>query len=209
MNQRAVSAPNEPMMSSGSTVLRFDFDIFSMAPISTGAPVAISDAWRASPTCSIFTSAGVDPGAVGGAVGLVDHHALGEQAGERLVDTDVTGRLHGAGEEAAVEQVQDRMLDAADILVDRQPLVDCPALGRRRRDPGIGEAGEIPGRIDEGVHGVGFAPRRAAALRTGHMLPGRMAVERIAGPVERRRRPAASPASPFPAPGRRRIRCNG
>ncbi len=58
MNHRAVSAPNEPMMSSGSTVLRFDFDIFSMGPISTGAPVAISDAWRASPTDSIFTSAG-------------------------------------------------------------------------------------------------------------------------------------------------------
>ena len=27
------------MISSGSTVLRFDFDIFSIEPISTGAPV--------------------------------------------------------------------------------------------------------------------------------------------------------------------------
>ncbi len=39
MNQRAVSAPKLPMMSSGSTVLRFDFDIFSIEPISTGSPV--------------------------------------------------------------------------------------------------------------------------------------------------------------------------
>ena len=47
------------MMSSGSTVLRRDFDIFSIGPISTGAPVAISEARRVSPTVSIFTSAGV------------------------------------------------------------------------------------------------------------------------------------------------------
>ncbi len=41
----------------------------------------------------------------------------------------MAGRLHGAGEEAAVEQVQDRVLDAADVLVDRQPG-DRPPCGR-------------------------------------------------------------------------------
>ena len=60
------------------------------------------------------------------------HHALREQAGERLVEADVAGRLHRAGEEARVEQVQDRVLDAADILVDRQPVVDRPC-GRSAR----------------------------------------------------------------------------
>ena len=34
------------------------------------------------------------------------------------------------------------------------------AIGRRGRVPRIGEAREVPGRIDEGVHGVGLAARR-------------------------------------------------
>ena len=59
MNQRAVSAPKFAMMSSGSTVLRFDFDIFSIAPISIGSPVAMSVARRSLPALSIFTSAGI------------------------------------------------------------------------------------------------------------------------------------------------------
>ena len=46
------------MMSSGSTVFFFDFDIFSMAPISSGSPVAASIARRASPVPSILTLAG-------------------------------------------------------------------------------------------------------------------------------------------------------
>ena len=80
--------------------------------------------------------------------------------------------------------MQDRVLDAADILIDRQPAIDRVAIGRRVVDPRIGEAREIPGRVDERVHGVGLAPRRAAAFRAGDILPGRMAVERIAGTVE-------------------------
>ncbi len=94
------------------------------------------------------------------------------------------GGLHRAGEEAAVEQMQDRVLDAADILIDRQPAIDLLAVGRRGLDPGIGEAREVPGRIHERVHGVGLARRRAAALRTGDVLPGRVTHQRIAGPVE-------------------------
>ena len=47
------------MMSSGSTVLRFDFDIFSIAPIVTSSPVVEQDGARPLPPVSIFTSAGV------------------------------------------------------------------------------------------------------------------------------------------------------
>jgi hypothetical protein len=80
---------------------------------------------------------------------------------------------------AAAEQVHG-VLGAADILVDRQPFVDRAAVGAVAS--GIGEAGEIPGQIDEGVHGVGFLfARRPATARAGHVLPGGMAVERIAG----------------------------
>jgi len=46
------------MMSSGSTVLRFDFDIFSIGPISTGAPVVIKVARRSSSAPSILISFG-------------------------------------------------------------------------------------------------------------------------------------------------------
>ena len=58
MNQRAVSAPKLAMMSSGSTVFFFDFDIFSIGPISIGAPVVPWTARRAPPSCSIRMSAG-------------------------------------------------------------------------------------------------------------------------------------------------------
>jgi hypothetical protein len=54
----------------------------------------------------------------------VHDHALREQAGERLVEADVPGLPHRAGKEAAVEEVQDRVLDAADILIDRHPSID-------------------------------------------------------------------------------------
>jgi hypothetical protein len=98
----------------------------------------------------------------------------------------MTRRLHRAGEEAAVEQMQDRVLHAADILVDRHHPVCDGGRGRRVLVPGIGEAREIPGRIHKRVHGVGFALRLAAAFRAGDVLPGRMMVERVAGPVESR-----------------------
>jgi hypothetical protein len=58
MNQRAVSAPKLAMMSSGSTVFFFDFDIFSIEPISIGSPVPLWNARRAPPSLSILTSAG-------------------------------------------------------------------------------------------------------------------------------------------------------
>ena len=197
------------MMSSGSTVLRFDFDIFSMAPISTASPVAIKVARRASPSALDFHFRRRRPFAVRPAIGLVHDHALGEQAGERLFESDMAGRLHRAGEEAAVEQMQDRVLDAADILVDRHPGIDHRPVGRRTVDPRIGEALEIPRRVDERVHGVGFAPRRSAALRAGDVSSrsddGR--ADCRAGRTSRL--PAASPADPFPAPARRRISRNG
>ncbi|MNI09594.1 hypothetical protein D3C73_626710 [compost metagenome] len=116
-------------------------------------------------------------------IGFVDHHALGEQAREGLLHVHQAGVRQGAGDEAGVEQVQDRVLDAADVLVDRQPfgrggLVD--RLGRL----GIGEAGEIPAGVDEGVEGVRLAPGGGAARRTVDVFPGRVAVQRVAGHVE-------------------------
>ena len=72
------------------------------------------------------------------------HHALGEQARERLIEVDVAGRAHGAGEEAAIEQVQDGVFDAANILVHRHHPVGHRAIRGIPR-PGVREADEIPG----------------------------------------------------------------
>jgi hypothetical protein len=50
---------------------------------------------------------------------------LGEQRIERLdrLRRQMPGDLHRPGEEARIEQVQDRVLDAADILVDIHPVI--------------------------------------------------------------------------------------
>ena len=61
---------------------------------------------------------GQEPFSVYVLIGLVRHHALGEETAERFVDGHVSGLVHGAGEEARVEQMKDRVLHAADILID-------------------------------------------------------------------------------------------
>ena len=96
-------------------------------------------------------------------------HPLGEQSLERLPealrgDTQVGQRL---GEEPGVHQVEDGVFDAADVLVDGQPVVD-----RLSREWGlvvgrVGEAQEVPGGIHERVHGVGLPAGRTVAGRTG------------------------------------------
>ena len=63
--------------------------------------------------------------------------------------------------------MQDGMLDAADVLIDRQPVIDVFAnecmLGVLRVD----KSQEVPGRIDERVHGIGVSTGRLAACRAG------------------------------------------
>src|SRR5207248_8133790 len=124
-----------------------------------------------------------EPFAVGALVGGVTDHALGEEAREWLLEIEIAALGERARKEAGIEQMQHRVLDAADVLVDRHPVVDVLALerilGARRA-----EAQEIPGRLEEGVEGVGLAPRGLAATGARDVLPGRVMVERIAGLVE-------------------------
>ncbi len=111
------------------------------------------------------------------------HHALGEQSLEGLLHVHMAGFLHRAGEEARIEKMQDRVLDAANILIDRQPAIGDLWIGRLIF-PGCGKAGEVPAGIDEGIHRVGFAPRIVTALRAGDMTPCRMTIERVAWHIE-------------------------
>src|SRR4030095_702192 len=163
MNQRTASAPYLSTIGSGSMVLRFDLDIFSTRPRSTGAPVARStsppppppsrSSWSSPrppapprragraldqpPALAVFDLVGVKPAAVQRPIGLVRDHALREQALERLRAAQVPHVLERTGPEAGVEQMQDRMLDTADILRDRQPFFCLRAVERLVRAPAL------------------------------------------------------------------------
>ena len=158
MNQRAVSAPWVVRMSSGSTVFCLDFDIFSIgADLALRSPVEIRNARRASPMPSILTLAGQASSPASLAIGLVHDHALGEQAVERLVEcrrgrsSSSRGRRSAnradAGSRARCRRYTGRP------AANNPPSADRSGVGSQRR----GEAREIPGRIDEGVHRVGLA----------------------------------------------------
>ena len=76
-------------------------------------------------------------------------HPLGEEAPERLArqarrEPDVD---EGLQVEARVEQVQDGVLDAADVLVDGHPLGDLDRVEGPVRREGVGEAQEVPRRV--------------------------------------------------------------
>ena len=72
------------------------------------------------------------------------HHALGEKASERLVEIEVAAFAHPASEEAGIEQVQEFVFDAADVLVHRQPVIGHRGIVGRRGVVRIGEAHEVP-----------------------------------------------------------------
>ena len=68
---------------------------------------------------------------------VLDHHPLGEQPAERLVEREEPQVAQHLGEEARVEQVEHGMLDAADVLIDAassEPVVRLHRVeGHRHR----------------------------------------------------------------------------
>ena len=109
---------------------------------------------------------------------LVFDHALREQVGERLVEIHKPQVAGDARPETRVQQVQDGVLDAADILVHRHEAPGRLLRKRQRVVFRVGVAQKIPARTGEGVHGVGLAVRRPSALRAaalvelGHVAQG-------------------------------------
>ncbi len=176
-------------------MLRFDFDIDSIRPT-----VTASAGRRGAPRCPSAAPlhlARIQPAAVGAAIALMRHHALREQAGERLVQADLARRVHRAREEARIEQVQDRMLDAADILIDRQPVIH-----RRPRPAALRRAASRTGRNTRSCRRRCRTCRSRA--RPGRRRTGRRHASRSDGgradcragrtPRPRAARPAAGPA---------------
>src|SRR5947207_10792 len=78
-----------------------------------------------------------------------------------------TRRSSDLNEEARVEQMHNSVLDAADILIDRQPLLHlflAPCLLTIAR---VDIAQEVPGRADEGIHCICLAGRGASTYKIG------------------------------------------
>src|SRR3546814_16077700 len=87
----------------------------------------------------------------------MSHHALGEKALERFLYVEPTDALQRPRPEACVKEVEDRMLDPAYILADREPAfrhgaVERPVVGL------TGESNEIPARIHQRIEHVGLSP---------------------------------------------------
>ena len=96
--------------------------------------------------------------------GVGQHHALAEQALERLVAVHEARITQQLVEEAGIEQVHTGVLDAADVLIHRQPVV-----GSRRIQHALvvvrgAVAGVVPGGLHEGVEGIGLAERFLAVV---------------------------------------------
>ncbi len=84
---------------------------------------------------------------------------------EGLVEPDVAGLAHAAGEEARVEQVQDRVLDAADVLVDRhQRSTIARSMGRAAF---VGSVKRAKYQDESSKVSMVSVSRRAGARRSG------------------------------------------
>ena len=96
-------------------------------------------------------------------------HPLSEVVREGL-RPEARGQAHvdeRTGVEARVQEVEDGVLDPADVLVDGHEMARRGGVERPVGAPRIAEAQEVPGRVDERVHGVGLAPGRAPVDRAG------------------------------------------
>ena len=118
-----------------------------------------------------------------------DDHALRQQVGKGLAELAVAEQAniaHQLGPEARIEQVQDGVLDAADVLVDTAlaPVIDA-LIDHRLVVIRAAVAQEVPRRFDEGIHRIGLAARRLAAFRTGAFIKRRHLGQRTAGTGDR------------------------
>ena len=137
---------------------------------------------------------------------VLDDQAVGAELRERLLEVDVPDVVQHHRDEARVHQVQHGVLVAADVRVDRQPLLACSAGSNGTSSHSVRRvAQEVPGRVEEGVGDVGLAPRRArrtAGRSTRYHSRARASGEH-AGVVgaEVLDRRAARPADPSPGTG--------
>ena len=99
------------------------------------------------------------------------HHALRQQAIERLGDINQTAILEGFGEKARIEQMENGVLNATHVLLHWKPAVDGVFAERPFCVVWIGKTQVVPGGAHEGVHRVRFPFGRFAAGGTRHVHP--------------------------------------
>ncbi len=127
---------------------------------------------------------------------LVLDHALAQQVSEGLVHAQQAQVAQCLGKEAAVEQVQNGVLDAADVVIDGHPTVGGLAGEGQLGVVRVGIAHVIPARARKRVHGIGLALGRATADRAGglvELLALSKGFRRRPGPGSRAASPAADP----------------
>ena len=109
-------------------------------------------------------------------------HALGKEALKGFVILNEPQIAHHLGPEARVQQVQHRVLNAADVLIHRRPVVvafiDHGLVGVRRAVAHV-----VPGAVDERIHRVGFTLGIRAALRALDVEKRFALIQRIARAV--------------------------
>ena len=110
---------------------------------------------------------------------LLADHALRKEVLERLVNLMQAEVAQSLREKPRVKKVHDRVLYTAYVLVDRHPVASFVFAEGQGFVPGRSVSQEVPGRIDESVHGVCLAPGLIAAL-------GADGVDEIIGPGKRR-----------------------
>src|SRR5205823_6109029 len=88
------------------------------------------------------------------------------QAFDRFIVPYQSEVAHALGPEARIDKVENGVLHAANVLINRKPISDSLAGERRFVVVRIGVAVEVPRRVDKSVHGIGLTSRRAATLGT-------------------------------------------
>ena len=99
-------------------------------------------------------------------VGTEDY-PLVKQAQERLVEVHQSRIPHRFDEKAGVQQVEHGVLCPAGVLVNGQPLPKQLRVERAVGILGTNVTKQVPGRVKEGVHCVGFPPGRTGAAGAG------------------------------------------
>ncbi len=75
---------------------------------------------------------------------VLQDHALGQQPRERFAETRHAEVAEHAGEKPRVDEVQDGVLDAAAVEIDRSPVADLLGIERQAGVLRIAEAEEVP-----------------------------------------------------------------
>ena len=112
---------------------------------------------------------------------LLADHPLREEVREGFVYAEESEIPKHLRIEPRVEEVEDRMFDAADVLIHRHPVIQLlPVEARLHVVAGRTEAVEVPGGLDEGVHRVRLAPGRFPAAGACRLDEGLVPGERRA-----------------------------